>query len=76
MIVVVFEVTPKPGRAQDYFDLAAELRPELEKIDGFGGTIRKPAEGKYLRFRCESDPISLDTVLYEWQQRGIRRATT
>ncbi len=35
MIVVVFEVTPKEGRAQDYFDLAAELRPELERIDGF-----------------------------------------
>ena len=35
MIVVVFEVTPKDGRAQDYFDLAAELRPELEQVDGF-----------------------------------------
>lgn len=35
MIVVVFEVTAKEGRAQDYFDLAAALRPELEQIDGF-----------------------------------------
>ena len=35
MIVVVFEVTSKEGKAQDYFDLAAEQRPELEQIDGF-----------------------------------------
>ena len=35
MIVVVFEVTMKPGQGPRYFDLAAGLRPELEKIDGF-----------------------------------------
>ncbi|HXZ01729.1 MAG TPA: antibiotic biosynthesis monooxygenase [Stellaceae bacterium] len=35
MYAVIFEVEPKPGRRQDYFDLAAALRPELERIDGF-----------------------------------------
>ena len=35
MFVVVFEVTVKPDVGRRYFDLAAELRPELEKIDGF-----------------------------------------
>ena len=35
MYVVIFEVIPQDGRAQRYFDLAAELRTELEKIDGF-----------------------------------------
>lgn len=35
MIAVIFEVEPKPGLDQDYFDLAAGLRPELERIDGF-----------------------------------------
>ncbi len=35
MYAVIFEVTPNPARAQEYFDLAAELRPDLEKIDGF-----------------------------------------
>ena len=35
MIVVVFEIEMRDGRAQDYFDLAAKLRPELAKIDGF-----------------------------------------
>lgn len=35
MIAVIFEVEPKDGRAQDYFDLAAGLKAELETIDGF-----------------------------------------
>ena len=35
MYAVIFEVQPKPGCAQDYLDIAAALRPELEKIDGF-----------------------------------------
>src|SRR5918996_1744953 len=35
MIVVVFQVTMREGRTQDYFDLAAELRAEAEQIDGF-----------------------------------------
>jgi len=35
MHVVIFEVEPEAGREQDYLDIAARLRPELEKIDGF-----------------------------------------
>ena len=35
MIAVIFEVWPADGRKQTYLDIAAELRPELEKIDGF-----------------------------------------
>ena len=35
MITVIFEVWPKEGRAAEYFDIAASLRPELEKLDGF-----------------------------------------
>ncbi len=35
MIAVIFEVWPKPERKQEYLDLAAELRPILETIDGF-----------------------------------------
>ncbi|NKB21225.1 MAG: antibiotic biosynthesis monooxygenase [Alphaproteobacteria bacterium] len=35
MNIVVFEVTLREGVGQRYFDLAAELRAELEKIDGF-----------------------------------------
>ncbi len=35
MIAVIFELTPAPGRKQEYFDLAAQLAGELKKIDGF-----------------------------------------
>ena len=35
MIAVIFEVTPAPGKTQEYLDIAASLRPELEKLDGF-----------------------------------------
>jgi heme-degrading monooxygenase HmoA len=35
MYAVIFEVQPKPGRAQDYLDIAASLRADLEKFDGF-----------------------------------------
>ena len=35
MIAVIFEVWPNDGRKQAYLDIAAELKPELEKIDGF-----------------------------------------
>ena len=35
MIAVIFEVWPADGRKQEYLDLAASLRPLLDRIDGF-----------------------------------------
>ena len=35
MIAVIFEVWPKAERKQDYLNIAAELKPLLDKIDGF-----------------------------------------
>ena len=35
MVVVIFEVVPAPGKKQEYLDLAAKLRPDLEKLEGF-----------------------------------------
>ena len=35
MIAVIFEVSPAEGKAQEYLDIAANLKPQLEKIDGF-----------------------------------------
>jgi heme-degrading monooxygenase HmoA len=35
MIAVIFEVWPADGRAPDYLDIAADLRPLLDEIDGF-----------------------------------------
>ena len=35
MLAVIFEVTPAEGKSQSYFDIAKELRPYLETLDGF-----------------------------------------
>jgi heme-degrading monooxygenase HmoA len=35
MIAVIFEVWFKPEQKQHYLDIAAELRPILQTIDGF-----------------------------------------
>ncbi|APX93718.1 antibiotic biosynthesis monooxygenase [Halomonas sp. 1513] len=35
MIAIIFEATPKPDRRDQYFDIAASLRPLLDEIDGF-----------------------------------------
>ena len=35
MIAVIFEVLPAEGKFEEYLDIAAGLKPQLEKIDGF-----------------------------------------
>lgn len=35
MIAVIFEAWPAEGHMNRYLDLAAALRPDLEKVDGF-----------------------------------------
>ena len=35
MIAVIFEVQPHPDKRQAYLDIAAALRPRLDRIDGF-----------------------------------------
>jgi heme-degrading monooxygenase HmoA len=35
MIAVIFEVQPQDGRRENYLELAAKLKPTLEKMDGF-----------------------------------------
>jgi heme-degrading monooxygenase HmoA len=35
VIAVIFEVFPAEGQRQTYLDIAAELRPLLDEIDGF-----------------------------------------
>lgn len=51
MIVVIFEVEPIDGKADRYFDIAASLRDELERTDGFVSVERfqsMSTEGKFL----------------------------
>lgn len=35
MIAVIFEVIPNEGKKEEYLDIAASLRPELDLIEGF-----------------------------------------
>ncbi|MEP5758993.1 MAG: antibiotic biosynthesis monooxygenase [Litoreibacter sp.] len=35
MIAVIFEVEPAEGRKVEYLDIAAEMRPMLDEIEGF-----------------------------------------
>ena len=62
MIAVIFEVIPAPGRKQEYLDLAAALRPELEKIDGFISVERFASltnEGKILSLSVFRDEAAV-----------------
>ena len=35
LLAVIFEVVPREGQRDTYLQLAATLRPQLERIDGF-----------------------------------------
>ena len=62
MIAVIFEVLPNEGRAQEYFDLAAALKSDLEKIDGFVSIERFESlstKGKYLSLSFWRDEESV-----------------
>jgi heme-degrading monooxygenase HmoA len=51
----MFEVWPAEGRQQEYLDIAAELRPLLDGIDGFISVERFQSlsePGKLLSLSC------------------------
>lgn len=74
MIAVIFEVWPAAGRAQDYFELAGALKPDLEKIDGFISIERFESvttPGKYLSLSLWRD----EDAVRAWRNlEGHRRA--
>ena len=62
MIAVIFEVTPAPGHREEYLDLAASLRPALERTDGFISIERFASlanEGKVLSLSFWRDEESV-----------------
>ena len=72
MIVVVFEVVPKSGRAADYFALAGDLRAELETIDGFVSVERFESlttKGKFVSISTWRDEDAVKT----WRERARHR---
>ncbi|MCC7547127.1 MAG: antibiotic biosynthesis monooxygenase [Burkholderiales bacterium] len=64
MIAVIFEVWPAHGRTDEYFDLAAALRTDLERIDGFISVERfesVTSKGKYLSLSFWRDEDAIRT---------------
>lgn len=62
MIAVIFEFTPAAGRFPDYMDLVAQLKPELEKAEGFISLERFEsitAPGKFVSLQFWKDEESV-----------------
>jgi len=69
MFAVIFEVEPKPGHEKDYLDLAAVLKPELEKIEGFISVERfrsLNSEGKILSLSFWQD----EAAVKRWREHA------
>ncbi len=72
MIAVIFEVEPAAGRKDEYLDIAAEMRPLLDEIEGFISVER---------FQSLSDPrkiLSLsfftdETAVEQWRNLQAHR---
>jgi heme-degrading monooxygenase HmoA len=62
MIAVIFEVWIAAGRQHEYLDIAARLKPELERMDGFISIERFQSlseEGKILSLSLWRDEDSV-----------------
>ena len=74
MIAVIFEVEPKDGKTDAYLDIAAEMRPLVEGIDGFISVERFQSlttPGKLLSLSFWRDEEALET----WRKlEGHRKA--
>jgi heme-degrading monooxygenase HmoA len=55
MIAVIFEVVPDPAHRDRYLDIAASIRTEVEKVDGFISIER---------FQSLTDPDKLLSLSY------------
>jgi heme-degrading monooxygenase HmoA len=72
MYAVIFEVEPEPTRRQEYLDIAARLRPELETIDGFISIERFESltnPGKILSLSFWRD----DAAVARWRRHAEHR---
>lgn len=64
MIAVIFEVRPTDEGRPEYLDIAASLRPELERIDGFLSIER---------FQSLSEPGKILSLSF-WRDEAAVRA--
>ena len=64
MIAVIFEVRPASGRKEDYLDIAAKLRTELERMEGFISVER---------FQSLTDPGKLLSLSFWRDEDAVQR---
>ena len=72
MIAVIFEVKPKQERITEYLDIAADLRPLLDEIDGFISIERFESlteDGKILSLSFWRD----EKAVAEWRKLETHR---
>lgn len=67
MIAVIFEVWPAEGQRDRYLDIAAELRPLLDDIDGFISIER---------FESLSDPGKVLSLSFWRDEEAVRHWRT
>lgn len=73
MIAVIFEVEPKAEHKQQYLDIAAKLKPQLDQIDGFISIERFQSltnERKVLSLSFFRD----EDAIAEWRNTVAHRA--
>ncbi|NIJ22208.1 heme-degrading monooxygenase HmoA [Sphingomonas naasensis] len=74
MIAVLFEAWPASGRTQDYLDLAAALRDQLDAVDGFVSierfeSLTEPGKLLSLSFFRDEEAVA------RWRNLPAHRAT-
>lgn len=67
MIAVIFEVEPADGRKQDYLDIAAEMRPMLDDVEGFMSVER---------FQSLTDPRKILSLSFFEDEAAVARWRT
>ena len=72
MIAVIFEALPADGQLELYLDIAAQLKPELSKIEGFISIERFQSlsiPGKVLSLSFWKD----EKAVHEWRNVEMHR---
>ncbi len=75
MIAVIFEFWPRDGQTQRYLDLAAEMRKEVEQIDGFLSVERFESiyeKGKYVSLSFWRDEQAVKTWREQLHHRAVQ----
>jgi heme-degrading monooxygenase HmoA len=64
MIAVIFEAIPGEGKKDEYFSIAAELRPVLERMNGFISVER---------FQSLNDPLKILSLSFWKDEESIKQ---